>query len=458
MPTSPVTMATIPQVQKITLDGLVEPMRRDLFLDWAEVLLKQNLNAKSASSTIPVTENSARNHNFQLPDDSNISISLPADGKTILLEASKAYIGKLIETCQQAKSYAEKGHAGNMVWWKFKGGSQTTLTARSMLHLMRNLGQHKRYHGTFTFGIDGFIKITQHGKESDFTFFPNQGFEVHFRSIGPGHGPFARKFGIKWAILIRGLFALASATPFEGPFTIFPVSPEEEQSNVDILSKNNTSQFHIDGIPVWDAVAGMHQEGAYEAFSRLFNSLQAFEQALLQQNDGAAIIFFVTAIEALATPNTKWAQERITKRFIEFLLLTCSDTLDEALAHANFESAFGKINGAKKLVERIYELRSARVHTGKFGETSGGIFGEDTSSQTRVMLVAEIARTAIIRFLFNPTSSLVGHPNMDPKITLHPSIDTYKEISNRSSAAGFAKSNEWILEEITKHLQNPRNT
>lgn len=434
------------------IDGIIDPVRRDLFLDWTDVLLEQNLKATYHGGTVAEMDDSPRQHNYILPNKSLIKIEIPSGGKTISIECPIDHLEQCVALCIDARKFANEGQTGSPNWWTTRFGSSPELNDSSFLHIMRNMDQHKRYQGDFKIGVDGYIKINQLGEKGGLVLLPGQTFEVRFRSIGPGHGPFARKIANRWATLIRGLLCLASASRIDGVATLFPVKNEHLDEAQKFMKESPAGELHIDGVALWPRIVEFYKSGATEALDRLQNALQSFEQALYQKNDGAAIVFFVTAIEALATPNAKWKQERITKRFIDHLLMTCQDVLGEALTHANCEMAFGKTNNEKQLAEKIYKLRSARVHTGNFGGATSGLFGENTPSQVRVMLVSDITHAAIFRFLTNPLTMLTGHPSSDPKITIWPDLSTYREIETRSVSNGHKNTEDWLLEMTRKFL------
>lgn len=74
--------------------------------------------------------------------------------------------------------------------------------------------------------------------------------------------------------------------------------------------------------------------------------------------------------------------------------------LDQIVAHANFEEAFGI-------------RRGTRLHEGLSpGYQSLGV-GFDTGSETRRGLLADFAEAVILRYLAAPRVSLIGHPGFE---------------------------------------------
>jgi hypothetical protein len=138
-----------------------------------------------------------------------------------------------------------------------------------------------------------------------------------------------------------------------------------------------------------------------------------------QERDAIACILYVVAAESLTAPDTPWRQSKLTKRFIEFFADLMPNELDQIVAHGNFEEAFG-IRRCKrsaralhrKLLERIYDYRSAQLHEGLDLDytTLGAAIGGEVA---RRALLAEFAEGAILRYLAAPRGSLIGHPALE---------------------------------------------
>lgn len=450
---SPIEIGIEAKNVEIRIDGLIEPIRRDLFIDWTNVLMRERLAAKYSGGSEAISAEAARHHRYTTQGDIAIEINIPSDGKCIIIKTAKSQINQCIEICREAREMALHGNLGNPSWWRIRFASRSELSDVSILHMIRTIGQHKKYQGNFRLGSDGYVIFNQDTKPGELTPFPNQSIEARFRSIGPDHGPFARKVANKWAALIRGLLTLCTASNLEWSSAIFPIQNDALHETLHFMETEHMGDLHINGQSLWQAVATMHTPKTMEAFDRLLGALQAFEQALCQRNDGASIVFFVTAIEALATPNAKWRHERLTKRFTDFLLEVCPDVLTSIRNHANIEMAFGKVKSIKHLAELIYKLRSARVHTGNFGYTTSMMFGENIPSSIRVALVSDIAHAAIVRFLFNPIPILTGHPNFDQRIVIFPESKLYQEILIASSKDGFEGPEKWLIAAASRAIQ-----
>jgi hypothetical protein len=120
-----------------------------------------------------------------------------------------------------------------------------------------------------------------------------------------------------------------------------------------------------------DIFSPLELPGGSELLTRVRAALLAFSAAMQQERDAIACILYVVAAASLATPDAPWRQSKLTKRFIEFFADLMPNELDQIVAHGNFEEAFGIRRGKRsaralhrKLLERIYDYRSAQLHEG----------------------------------------------------------------------------------------------
>ncbi len=124
----------------------------------------------------------------------------------------------------------------------------------------------------------------------------------------------------------------------------------------------------------------------------------------------------------MTAPYTSWRLRKLTKRFKEFFDELMPGDLDEIVAHANFEEAFGIRRGSRtaralrrELLDRIYAYRSGQLHEGLDPSYAGLGVGIDLANETRRGLLAHFAEAAILRYLDAPRVSLVGHPAFDSR-------------------------------------------
>jgi hypothetical protein len=166
-----------------------------------------------------------------------------------------------------------------------------------------------------------------------------------------------------------------------------------------------------------DIFSLLANNGGVEIFHHARAALLTFDAAVRQERDPVATILYIVAAECITTPNTPWRLEKLTKRFISFLNELIPAELDQIVAHANFEAAFGIRRGTRtphalrrELLTRSYAYRSGQLHEGLAPSYRGLGVGVDPSHDARRGLLADLAEAAILRYLEAPRVSLVGHP------------------------------------------------
>jgi hypothetical protein len=132
---------------------------------------------------------------------------------------------------------------------------------------------------------------------------------------------------------------------------------------------------------------------------------------------GDAVEETVSALEALTVPNASWQNDRVSARFVDFCLQLCPDAIDTLMRHGNFAQAFGAYRSPRRLLRTLYGLRSKPLHTGFLQHRASALPAMGGDAGIRVMLVSEMVRAAIVTFMKEPFSSLIGHPTVDPSVT-----------------------------------------
>jgi len=356
----------------------------------------------------------------------------------VMLDVPESVFPDAEQVAMEAARRASAVDVGDPTWWVTGFESKGNLDESSQLHMMRSVGQHKQFPGKWKLGNDAVVSFNER-EFNHLPVLPKQEVKIVFRSNGPGHGPFGHAAACKNATLIRATLSFVTGTPLEGLPGIFPAKAQEREEAERELEAGALPEIHLLGLHVWPAIARLL--AGREAFDRVLGALLAYEHALTQKSGNASLVFFVTAIEALIVPNTVWSKERVTKRFCEFLVTACPETLREVLAHANFREAFGEIEKPKEFVEKLYQLRSRPIHTGHLGMFRD-ILNADPDS-VRVALVGDVTRDAILAFLRQPFSSLWGHPKLDPFVRIQFSAEEHEGLCKR---AGIKASElpEWI--------------
>jgi hypothetical protein len=236
---------------------------------------------------------------------------------------------------------------------------------------------------------------------------------------GGGPGPLSNKVAADSLELIRLICAFALGRPvigFVGP--AFPATTEEARcaeakrydSSILTLARNQISL---------DPFRDLLSIGSPSSLYRYRSSLVAFDAAIVQSNPDVATILFVSGIEAILSPDAPWRKTRLVTRFIRAILEYAPDTVDVILGHSNMSQAFaftptgGLNNRRRRILERIYELRSTPVHSG-LAMAVGWLNEEATSGQVRVALLSNLLQGVLLAFLKAPRSSLIGHPEIWP--------------------------------------------
>jgi hypothetical protein len=423
---------------------LTERVLRELFVDWFGTLLDQEYGSVGYST-------GGERNSIRLRDGTECTAVLSETTGDIAIEAPSAIQDRILSLAQSALARTKLRETGEPVWWTTGFTSRPETTEASTLHMLRSLSQHKRYEGKWRLGTDALVDIKQQGAQHP-PFFPNQSAKVVFRSVGPGHGPFAARIARTNATLIRAALSFITASPLEGLMVVFPANPDDLVQARDLLDRGVSPELLIDSVPIWRALATFVSSGSHEAFERAFGALLAYEHALVQKTEESSIVFFVTAIEALAVPNANWKTERITKRFVEFLLLICPEAIDEVLRHPNFRQAFGNISSRKAFAQQLYHLRSHPIHTGRLGEITAGLSVE-VEAGVRVALAADVARAAILSFLRTPLSMLVGHPDLDPVLRIEVSPEVLLRLRKCAAQAKLSVT-EWILKRVVASMES----
>jgi hypothetical protein len=239
--------------------------------------------------------------------------------------------------------------------------------------------------------------------------------DAYIAAVGPVDGPFTRPMAHALAEVVAAICTFALGRPVDLPPTLWPAQDEvadlearQADAGLGTLARHNIAldRLHLarDDRPSWD---------------RLRGALLSYDAALRQQREQVAMILYVVAAECLTNPFQRWKTERLTARFVEFFDELMPDFLDEMVQHGNFEQAFNIRRGTKqprtlrrKLLGKLYAFRSEPVHEGLAmayeGMSFSGLAGQ------RRMLASWFAEWAILRYLQEPRSSLIGHPATAP--------------------------------------------
>lgn len=383
----------------------VDPSRQRLFVDWLGFLLDREFGA-------PQQGKSGDFFTVGLTDGTEIRISFPPPAGSLSIEVVPESAADISRIVAEAAAHANAGDLGPGYWYEMSLSCDVGLEGLMPIHFMRSLSEHKRFEGAWILGSDCLIEFVQSNTDPSPIIIPKFEVSAAFRVPSPWHGPYGQEVAEEFGTFVRSVIAFVSAAPFKSLAGLFPAKPDRVQDVVRTLA-SRPSELHVAGLEIAPALAWLAGAGRRDALKRAEGALYAYEQALAQQSEYVALILLVTSIEALTVPDTRWAKERLTKRFVEWTLEMCSGEVGAVLRHNNFESAFGSVRKPQRFLELLYNARSRPLHTGFVPSHLSALPDMGGSAGIRVMLVSEIARAAIIGFLKRPFTSLIGHPDID---------------------------------------------
>lgn len=258
--------------------------------------------------------------------------------------------------------------------------------------------------------------------DSPILFAPDLTIETTVIAPGPAATNFSQTIAAGMVELTSAICALATGRVVSAEPVMFPADDEIRDKSLASRADISILTLARDSISL-DLFNEFAAIGGPEGVGRLRGALLSYHAALGQSNADIATMLFVTAIEAILAPNTPWAKERVTKRFVDGVQSLSLEAVDELLAHDNCEDAFnypqkgGERARRKQLLERIYSLRSTPSHTGIGLSSSNFLIGFGDPGNMRVALLSDLARAAILSFIQAPRSFLTGHPTIDPPAT-----------------------------------------
>jgi hypothetical protein len=249
-------------------------------------------------------------------------------------------------------------------------------------------------------------------------FAPSTRIRVHLFAPGGGPGPLSGKIASNLLEFARVVCTFALGRSVDGsPAPPSLVRSEHGHAAENLRFDQNVLTLARSSVPL-DPFTLMSL-GDIQSVNRYHSALIAFDAALRQSNADVAAILFVSGIEAIVSPDPTWRKQRLVARFVKAVLDYAPDTVDGLLNHANIEQAFafrltgGQDKQRRKLLERIYEIRSMPVHSG-LSMAFGLLDSENISRQLRVALLSDLYQGVLLAFLQSPRSSLVGHPDICP--------------------------------------------
>lgn len=281
-----------------------------------------------------------------------------------------------------------------------------------MLHMFRHLGAYKRGPEKLRLAGTGLLEVDDQIKEQP-ALLPKLAIKVTFVSAGAANGPFSKLQADRMVPVLGAVLSSCYGTPLSPSLHFYAAKEDDLDQVITEVNSDETPELGFAGLPIWRILRNSHLNGAGEFADRVIGAMMAYEAGMSQKTDRTTLLFFISAIEALTTPNLKSARtQRINKRFCYFLEEFCGESMDKVMAHGNFRQAFGRISSRKRLATALYNMRSQPVHTGHFGNYSGMMMADDQS--LKIGLVNDLVSDAIGTLLRRPVSLLWGHPTLDP--------------------------------------------
>ncbi|MGA9666803.1 MAG: hypothetical protein WBQ69_10195 [Gallionella sp.] len=388
---------------------------RMLLADWFARL------AREAGLKLDQYGTGGKGYTLGAPSEFNVTAKFIEERPFLQFLASDANLQELVnKIAQQAVTRVDAGDYGSITWYSVSLATECA-SPFSMGTFVQQLGSQTRIVGWRRLGSDILIEFTEELpvdlEKKNTPFAPKAVAHIHIAVPSPCAGHFSSYIAHSATETVAAICTFALGRPINLPPSVFPTSPERlpdlnsrrTDTTVLTLARKHVSLDFFSQVVV---------SGGLEHFARMRAAFLTFDAAIQQQHDSVACILYVVAAEVLSTPNSAWRDTKLTKRFIDFFTELMPSTLDQIVAHGNFEGAFGISRGTRtslalrrELLEQIYDFRSGHLHAGLRPSYRGIFFGLDESSdEIRRILIADFAEGAILGYLASPRSSLIGYP------------------------------------------------
>jgi len=391
---------------------------RMLLADWFARLARD--------AGLPLSQYGSSGEAFTLgsPNEFHVTARFIQEPPFLRFVASESSRQELVDKlCHEAGSRVEVGDFGDTAWHSASLPAVGFQLASpfSIGPLLQQLGSQTRITGWRRLGGNVLIEFTEElpadWNEANALFAPKVVAHVHVGVPAPCSGHFSSHIAHSVVETVAAICTFALGRGVALPPSAFP-SKKEQVPDL-IVRRTDPSVLTLARKQVsLDIFSGIGAPGGFDHFSRMRAAFLTFDAAVQQQRDAVACILYVVAAEAISTPNAAWRDSKPTKRFIEFFTELIPATLDQMIAHGNFESVFGIRRGERTdralrrdLLEHIYDFRSGHVHAGLRPTYHGFASGFEASDDIRRGLFADFAEGAILGYLSSPRTSLIGHPN-----------------------------------------------
>lgn len=329
----------------------------------------------------------------------------------------------LVEAARLATERLKAQDGGSSHWCRFQCAEQSfdLFSAHSGIEgLVLRLGTQQRIIGWRRLGGAIMLEFKEEGaSEGAQLFAPRALVDVHVSIQAPLIG-FLCEFVLGQLVdVLTAICGFALGRPVNAPPALFPVTDVDAALTAAQRDDRTIGTLARKGIAL-DVVSINSIVGGPAIAARIQGSLLAFDAAMRQQRAAVANLLYVVAAESLTVPAPVWRSQRVSARFVDFYLREIAPDLDAIIAHDSFEESFGIRKGdkaqeslRKRLLVRLYGVRSARVHEGLPADYRGLGVLQPAIPMERA-LVHDFAEAAILSYLRAPRSSLIGHPRLYP--------------------------------------------
>jgi hypothetical protein len=362
-------------------------------------------------------------YTFGDPTSSSFVIERSVTGEWSLNSSQGLDESRIESIVNDAKDRYADGDVGGDIAYK------ATMTSRAfamvpldMSNFMRRLGDQALIAGPCRIGdsvLLNFAPKSPNDPSQPQLFVPETVIEVTIFVGGPVAGGLTNRTASIMMEIVGAICAFALGNPVEIPLVILPASEPDTTAARAIRFDPSIPGLARDGVSL-DIFGQLPAIGGIESFFRARGALLSFHAALEQHSPDVERMLFVSSIEALITPFQEWKKEKATKRFIDAINELCPEVVDTLVNHDNVEQAFGFQKAAapqrsrKRLLDKIYDIRSLPTHSGIGLKGSSGMAMFADPGSIRVALLSDLARGAILNFLQAPRSSLIGCPSFAP--------------------------------------------
>lgn len=389
-----------------------------LFTGWIQRFAQERLSITQHGTAGAADGGSL--YNFGDPTSSSFVIERSVTGEWSLNSSQGIEESEIISIFDDARRRYVDGDLGGDFAYK------STMTSRAfamvpsdMSNFMRRLGDQILISGPRRIGdsvLLNFVSKPPDDPSRPQLFVSETEIDVTIFVGGPVVGGLTNRLASIMIEIVGAICAFALGNPVEIPLVIFPANEPDTSVARAIRFDPLILGLARDGVSL-DIFGQLPAIGGIESYVRVRGALLSFHAALEQHSPDAETMLFISSIEALLTPFQEWKRNSATKRFINGINELCPEVVDTLVKHDNVEKAFGFHKAAdphrsrKRLLDKIYDIRSVPTHSGIGLKGSSGVAMLADPSSIRVALLSDLARGAILNFLQSPRSSLIGCPS-----------------------------------------------